>query len=96
MTRNEINAFGDAIKARLLGDESAILVAIGAAAPSPDCRVTSALATVVGRVGKVDQSFTSNALNLDDAISLARGKLADARTAFERAKDKAKNPEQPQ
>lgn len=91
MTPEEINAFGEAIKAQMLDGDGAIVIAVGAVPPTPDCRVASVTATIWGHVGKVDQSFTSNALRLADAISLARGKLRDAREAHRKASAKAES-----
>lgn len=96
MTRDEINAFGEAVKVQMLDGEDAIVIAVGAVAPSPDCRVTTVTATIWGNVGKVDQTFTGNALHLDDAIAIARGKLRDARAAHERTIAKAKSAPTPE
>lgn len=92
MTRDEINAFGDRIKAQLLDGDGALLVDIGAQAPTPDCRVASCTVTICGYVGKVDQDFTGNAIDLEDAIWLARGKLRDARAAHAKKLEEAKAP----
>lgn len=81
MTRDEINAFGDRIKAHLLDGDSAIIIAVGAYPPSPDCRVDSVVATIRGGVGKADQTFEGHAIDLDSALMIARGKLRDARAA---------------
>ena len=89
MTRDEINAFGERITAELLEGDRAVLVMVGAHAPSADCPITSAVAVVRGGVGSPEgQDFTGNAIALHDAILIARGKLRDARAAFERAKAK--------
>lgn len=93
MTRDEINAFGDRIKAHLLDGDSAIVIAVGAYAPSPDCRVNSVTATIRGSVGKADQAFEGHAIDLDSALLIARGKLRDARAAHERAKPTRPNVE---
>jgi hypothetical protein len=85
MTRDEINAFGDAIKAALLEGDDAILIEVGAVRPVLDCHLASCTATVSGMVGKASQSFTGNAVTLNDAIWIARGKLRDARAKHERA-----------
>lgn len=90
MTRDEINAFGERIKALLLDGDDAILTEVGARAATPDCDEVSALATVQGMVGKQSQSFTGNGMDLESAIWLARGKLRDARASYTRALEKAK------
>ncbi|MGN6290363.1 MAG: hypothetical protein ACTHNA_14005 [Sphingopyxis terrae] len=83
LTREEINAFGDAIKAALLDGDDAILIEVGAVPPVVDCHLATCTATVSGMVGKLSQSFTSNAVSLTDAIWLARGKLREARKKHE-------------
>lgn len=85
MDRAEINAFGEAIKAHLLDGDGAVLIEVGAVAPTPDCDDPSCLATVKGNVGKEAQSFTGHAIALTDAIWLARGKLRDARSKHAQA-----------
>lgn len=90
MTREEINAFGDSIQGMLLADDEAILIDVGALPPVVDCHLASCTATVAGMVGKVSQSFTGNAVSLNDAIWLARGKLRAARVKHEAALAEAK------
>lgn len=85
MTRDEINAFGDAVKAALLDGDDAILIEVGAVPPVVDCHLATCIATVSGMVGKASQSFTGNAVSLNDAIWLARGKLRDARAKHAQA-----------
>ena len=90
MTRDEINAFGTAVKAALLDGDDAILIDVGAVPPVVDCHVASCTATVSGMVGKASQSFTGNAVTLNDAIWIARGKLREARAKHEAALADAK------
>lgn len=90
MNRDEINAFGAAVKAALLDGDDAILIEVGAVPPVVDCHLASCTATVSGIVGKASQSFTSNAVSLNDAIWLARGKLREARAKHEAALAAAK------
>ena len=91
MTRDEINEFGARITAHLLEGDRAVLVAVGVHAPTEGCPISSALATVRARVGEgPEQEFTGNALALEDAVLIARGKLRDARLSLEKAKQDRK------
>ncbi len=91
LTRTEMGAFGERVTELLLDGDDAVLVDVGALAPSTDCDFASCTATIVGHVGKQAHKFTGNALHLEDAVRLARGKLRDARKrhAAELAKAKA-------
>lgn len=64
-----------------------VIVSVGIRGPNLDCDEGNAVATV--RMG--NDEATSEALYIDDAISLARGKIIRERKAREekRAKDKA-------
>ena len=79
ITRAEINAFGDAVKAELLAGDDAIIIRVGALPPSVDLDIASCTATVEGKVGKATESFTGHAVALTDAIWIARGRLREAR-----------------
>lgn len=77
--------------------EDYLILSVGVRGPNYDCDEGNAVATV--RMG--DDTATSEALRLEDAISLARGKILRERKAREekRAKEKADalaNQEQPQ
>lgn len=90
MTRDAINAFGDVVKAALLDGDHAILISVGARVASVDCDLTSCTATIEGGVGKETKAFTGNAVNLNDAIWIARGKLREDRSRHQRRIDEAK------
>lgn len=64
-----------------------VIVSVGIRGPNLDCEIGNAVATV--RMG--NDEATSEALYLDDAISLARAKIIRERKAREekRAKEKA-------
>lgn len=79
-----INALGQSLQALRLDDEAQVLVSIAANAPGPDTRDGSITVTI--RSGA--DTATSEAVYLDDAIHLARGKLRAA--AKKRADEKAK------
>lgn len=89
MDREEVNAIGARLMAvRDLFDDDYIIVSIGARGPNIDCRNGNHVATV----SNGNDEATSEALQLYDAICLARGKI-DRRRALDaekRAKEKAK------
>ena len=68
-------------------NEDYLILSVGVRGPNLDCDEGNAVATV--RMG--NDEATSEALRLEDAISLARGKIIRERKAREeqRAKDKA-------
>lgn len=94
MTRAEINAFGEAIKAQLLDDDADVLVLISALQPSTECDEQSCTAMIEGWDGNEIVSFTGHAIALEDAIWLARGKLRAAREKHAAEKAKAAKPKE--
>lgn len=85
MDRKTVNSIG-ALLQSIRGEGEDIIVAIGAHDGSHDTPSGHMSATV--RRGQ--DEATSNALHLDDALALARGKLNDI--AKRRAAEKAKTP----
>ena len=83
LTLPEIVAMGDALQAHV-GKNDYVLVALGARGPNLDMPDGNILATV--RVG--NDEATSEAKYLNDAITMARGKILRARE--EKAKKAAK------
>lgn len=92
MTREEINAFADAVKSQLLHSDAAILVQVGAYPPSIECDEKSCTATIEAVVGRKTLSFTGHAIDLNNAIWLARGKLRVAREKHAAAKALGRTP----
>lgn len=85
MTRALINAAGTALQAIRLPGEHDLIVSFAAHAPSPDCPISGSVSVTIRR-GR--DEATSEAVHLDDAISMARGKLD--RIAKARADEKVK------
>lgn len=87
MTREEMIKLQGRIEALRNVGEDYLVVGIGVRGPNLDCPDGNAVATV--RMG--DDEATSEALYLNDAISLARGKILRERKAREdrAAKEKA-------
>ncbi len=85
MDRSTINHIG-ALLASIRGEGEDIIVAIGAHDGSTDTPVGHMSATVK----RAGDTATGNAVALDDALHIARGKLNDA--AKKRAAEKAKTP----
>lgn len=81
LSYHEINAFGQQIKEQLLDGDEAILVSFSVQPADVDCSEPSCVATVSGKIGKQQVSFTGHAVHLSDAIHLARGKLRAAKKA---------------
>jgi len=73
----------------LRGDAGYLIVSIGVRGPNIDVPEGNAVATV--RMG--DDEATAEALHLDDAISLARGKIVRAREAREAKRRKDAEPD---
>lgn len=87
MTRNDYIDLQKRIAALREEGDDYLIVAVGVRGPNIDCHQGNAVATV--RMG--DDEATSEALYLNDAISLARGKILRERKAREdkAAKEKA-------
>ncbi len=83
MTRAEVNAIGTMLASLLHADESTVAVAFAAHAPCTDTRGGSVSATVSAD----GFSATSEAVSLDDALHLARAKLAREAAARAKAKE---------
>lgn len=78
------------LQAELLDGEKAILIDVGAIPRSVDCSVSNCTATVEAMVGKEVLRFTGTAWDFESAIRIARMKLRDARTAYEKRLEKEK------
>jgi hypothetical protein len=72
VTRALINAAGAALQAIRLDGEHDLIVSFGAHAPSADCPTNGSVSVTIKRGS---DEATSEAVSLDDAIHLARGKL---------------------
>ncbi|NML11290.1 hypothetical protein HHL08_14235 [Sphingobium sp. AR-3-1] len=83
MTSEEINAIGTLLMKVRDASADMVIVQLGAVGPSTDCKAGNMLATV--RVGQ--DTETAEAINLDTAIMLAKGKCD--RKAESRAREKA-------
>ena len=90
MDREELREFSRRLQAMLLDGDEAVLIEVGARAPTPDFDERSTLATIRARVGKQTQTFTGNGSDIDSSICIARMRLRDARASHERALAKAK------
>jgi len=91
MERDEINAFTARLQAMLLDDEKAVIVSVGAKAPTSECDHISTTVTISARVGKALVTFTGNsAFDVESSARIARMKLRDARATHQRAMDKAR------
>lgn len=86
MERKDINDIGKLLLGLINHGEDYIIVSVGVHGPNPDCQEGNAVATV--RMG-LDEA-TSEALYLDDAIRLARGKILREREARKAKADKGK------
>lgn len=89
LTHEQINALGRTIKQHLLDDDKAILVNIEALEADYDTMEPSLRVTIRGTVGKETQEFTGHAIDLVNAVCLARGKLRNARKKLEEGKKAA-------
>jgi hypothetical protein len=87
LDRTTLDALQAQIEALRHVGEDYLILSVGVRGPNLDCHEGNAVATV--RMG--DDTATSEALHLQDAISLARGKILRERNAREekRKKDKA-------
>jgi hypothetical protein len=88
--RDEINAVGERIQALLMDDESALLISLGAEAPTICCEQHSCTVHIDGTVGSFSERFSGNAVGLYDAACIARGKLRIAREIHAEKLDKEK------
>lgn len=86
MTRAELTALQQQIASLREHGDDYLIIAVGVRGPNYDCEDGNAVATV--RMG--NDEATSEALYLDDAIRLARGKILRERAAKEAAREKAK------
>lgn len=71
--RNLVNALGTALQA-LRAEGEDIIVSVGAHKPSADCPTAGHVSATVRRGG---DEFTGEAVSLDDAIRIARGRLTE-------------------
>lgn len=87
LSRYEIAMLSDLLERLRHPTDDYVIVSVGRRGPNLDCEIGNAVATV--RMG--NDEATSEALYLDDAISLARSKIIRERKAREekRAKEKA-------
>lgn len=79
MTRDEINAFGEAVKKHLLSEDDCFLVAVGAHGYDTDTGDESVSVTLRGRVKNEDREFSCRAVELYTALTIARRKFREAR-----------------
>lgn len=84
--RAEINAIGKLLSGIREGGEDAVRICFSALSPSADCSLGSMSVTI--EAGK--DHATSEALNLVDALFLARAKVLEVRARREKAEAEAK------
>ena len=91
MTRNEINAIGQLLASLRNADEGSVAVTFTAHGPCADTRNGSVSATV--EAGGFDA--TGEAVDLDNALRIARAKLREDATARAKAAADAKSANSP-
>jgi len=84
VTPEQINAIGESLNSLRSENERGVLIAFEALGPAPDVRSGSIRVTVEGG----GESATGHALNLSNAINIARAKLADAIKAAAKKREK--------
>lgn len=87
MNRTELDELQARIESLREDGEDYLILSVGVHGPNLDCHEGNAVATV--RMGNEEE--TAEAMHLQDAISMARGKIVRAREAAKakREKDKA-------
>lgn len=86
LTKGNLRDLQARIEALRDAGEDYLILSVGVRGPNLDCHEGNAVATV--RMG--NDTATSEALRLEDAILLARGKILDERAAREKARKEAK------
>lgn len=86
LTKGNLRDLQARIEALRDAGEDYLILSVGVRGPNLDCHEGNAVATVC--MG--NDTATSEALRLEDAILLARGKILDERAARERARKEAK------
>ena len=84
LSRYEMTVLSDLLERLRQPGDDYVIVSIGRRGPNLDCEIGNAVATV--RMG--NDEATSEALYLDDAISLARAKIIRARAAKKAKEEK--------